>query len=258
MPRKIRILSWNINGIRAVSKKGFLPWLKKESPDILCLQEIKATVPQIPNELKYVPGYEAYWYPAQRPGYSGVGTYSKIKSAKVNYGWGIGRFDSEGRALETEYDNFTLFNIYYPNGKMGPDRLKYKMDFYEAILAHFLKLRKAGKKLVICGDYNTAHKEIDLARPKENSKISGFLPIERAWMDKLVENGFIDTFRVFNQKPDQYSWWDLRTGARKRNIGWRIDYHFISDDLKKNLDDAFIMPDVIGSDHCPVGVVLKF
>lgn len=256
--KKIRILCWNVNGIRAAAKKNFLSWFKKESPDILCLQEVKALPSQVPPELKHVDGYEVYWNPAERLGYSGVATYSKIKPIEVRTSCGVKRFDSEGRVLEAEFKEFTLFNIYFPNGKMSAERLQYKMDFYEEILKHFLKLRKQGKKLVICGDYNTAHQAIDLARPKENETISGFLPIERAWMDKLVKAGFIDTFRVFNQEPNQYSWWDLRTGARSRNIGWRIDYHFISEDLLKNLDSAFIMPDVMGSDHCPVGVVLKF
>ena len=258
MPKKVRILSWNVNGLRAVAKKGFLLWLQKVSPDVLCLQEIKAMKAQLPPDVLHAPGYEFFIHSAQRPGYSGVATFSKQKPVKVNTGFGMERFDNEGRVLETEFPEFTLFNIYFPNGKSGPERLQYKMDFYEYYLKYFEKLRQQGKKLVICGDVNTAHREIDLARPKENSKISGFLPIEREWMDKLVSKGFIDTFRVFDQGPAKYTWWDVISGARARNVGWRIDYFFISDDLRPNLEEAFILPDVMGSDHCPVGVVLKF
>ncbi len=254
----IKILSWNVNGLRAVLKKNFLAWLKKESPDILCLQETKALPSQLPPEVMHATGYHFFLNPARRPGYSGVATFSKEKPLAVKHGFGIPKYDDEGRVLETEYKNFTLLNIYFPNGKMGPERLKYKMDFYEESLKYFMKLKKKGKKLVICGDVNTAHQAIDLSRPKENEDISGFLPQERAWVDKLVAHGFIDSFRVFQKEPGHYSWWDLRTGARARNIGWRIDYHFVSEDLKSHLKEAFILPDVMGSDHCPVGILLKF
>ena len=254
----IKILSWNVNGIRAVLKKGLLGWLKKESPDILCFQETKALPNQLPPELLYPPGYEAHWNSAVRLGYSGVATWTKTKPLAIKKGFGIKKFDEEGRVLETEFKDFTLFNIYFPNGKMNDERLKFKLEFYEEILKYFMKLKKKGKRLVICGDYNTAHKEIDLARPKENRKVSGFLPIECAWMDKLEASGFVDTFRVFNQDPGHYTWWDLISRARERNVGWRIDYHFISENLKPHLKDAFILPEVMGSDHCPVGITLKF
>ncbi len=254
----VKILCWNVNGLRSVLKKGFLDWVKKESPDILCLQEIKVQVAQLPPELRYAAGYEAFWNPAERPGYSGVAVYTKQKPVSVKTSFGVGRFDDEGRHLEIEYKDFTLFNIYFPNGKRDDGRLKYKLDYYEELLKYLLKLKKKGKNLVICGDYNTAHKEIDLARPRENQKISGFLPEERAWMDRLEGAGFIDTFRVFNQDPGQYTWWDVISRARERNVGWRIDYHFISEGLKPHLKDAFILPEVMGSDHCPVGIQLKF
>ncbi len=254
----MKILSWNVNGVRAALKKGLLDWLKKESPDILCLQETKATPAQLPPELLYPPGYHAFWNSAARLGYSGVATFTKEKPVSVKNGFGIERFDTEGRVLETEYKDFTLFNVYFPNGKMNDERLRYKIDFYEEFLKYLMKLKKKGKKIVFCGDVNTAHKEIDLARPKENSKISGFLPIEREWMDKLVSHGFLDTFRIFNQDPGHYSWWDVISRARERNVGWRIDYHFISENLKPNLKDAFILPEVMGSDHCPVGILLNF
>ncbi len=258
MQKKVRILSWNVNGLRAVSKKGFLPWLQKDSPDILCLQEIKAMQAQLPPEILHAPGYNLSINSAERPGYSGVATFSKEKPLSVKTSHGLKHFDAEGRVLESEYPDFTLFNIYFPNGKMNEERLKYKMDFYEHYLEYFMKLRKKGKRLVICGDVNTAHREIDLARPKENSKVSGFLPMEREWMDKLISKGFVDTFRVFDQEPAKYTWWDVISGARARNVGWRIDYFFISEDLRSNLREAFILPEVMGSDHCPVGIMLKF
>ncbi len=252
------ILSWNVNGLRAVAKKGFIEWLGETGPDVLCLQETKAQMEQLDESLLRPFGYYAYFNSAERKGYSGVATYSKEKPLQVQLGFGNPKFDTEGRVLMTDHGDFLLFNIYFPNGKMRQERLDYKMAFYEEILKYFDTLKKSGKKLVICGDYNTAHKEIDLARPKENEKISGFLPIERAWMDKLVSHGYIDTFRVFNQQAEQYTWWDMQTFARQRNVGWRIDYHFISDNLIPNLKKAWIMPEVMGSDHCPVGIELRF
>lgn len=252
------ILSWNVNGLRAVSKKGFLQWFAQASPDVLCLQEIKAQTDQLDESLLHPDGYEGYFNSAERKGYSGVATYCAKKPVDFKNGFGIAKFDSEGRVLMTDHGDFLLFNIYFPNGKMRQERLDYKMEFYEEVLKYFESLRKKGKKLVICGDYNTAHKEIDLARPKENEKISGFLPMERAWMDTLVARGFVDTFRQFNKEPEQYTWWDMQTFARQRNVGWRIDYHFISEDLLPHLKNAWIMPDVLGSDHCPVGIELVF
>ena len=254
----MKLLSWNVNGIRAVYKKGFLDWLSKEDPDILCVQETKAMKEQLSDELLNVDGYTSYFSSAERKGYSGTATYTKHNPVKVLNGIGIEKFDSEGRFLVTEFDEFILFNIYFPNGKAKAERLQYKMDFYEDFLKHLKKLLKQDKKIVVCGDVNTAHKEIDLARPKPNEKVSGFLPQERAWIDKLLEADFIDTLRVFNQKPEQYTWWDMMTRARDRNVGWRIDYFFISDNLKDNLKNAFILPEVMGSDHCPVGIELKF
>ncbi len=258
MMKKVRILSWNVNGIRAAYKKGLIDWFAEEKPDILCVQETKAMKEQLPEDLINVDGYNSFFSSAERKGYSGTATYSKINPVKVKNGIGIKKFDSEGRFIVTDFSDFILFNIYFPNGKAKKERLDYKMDFYEAFLKHLKKLLKQDKKIVICGDVNTAHKEIDLARPKANEKISGFLPQEREWIDKLLEAGFIDTLRVFNQKPEQYTWWDMMTRARDRNVGWRIDYFFISDNLKDNLKDAFILPEVMGSDHCPVGIELKF
>lgn len=256
--KKIRLLSWNVNGIRAIHRKGFLDWLAEDSPDILCLQETKAMKEQLAEELINADGYQSYFSSAEKKGYSGTATYTKIKPVKIENGIGIKKFDSEGRFLVTEFENFILFNVYFPNGKASPERLKYKMDFYSAFLKHLKKLLKQGKKIVVCGDVNTAHREIDLARAKENQKTSGFLPEERAWIDKLIKAGFIDTFRVFNDEPGNYSWWNMVTRARERNVGWRIDYFFISDNLSSNLKSAFILPGVMGSDHCPVGIELKF
>jgi len=259
MPKKnIRLLSWNVNGIRAIYKKGFLDWFKKDNPDILCLQETKAHPDQLTDELKNVEGYESHFSWAEKKGYSGVVTYTKLKPVKVQQGIGIKQFDSEGRFIVTEFKEFTLFNIYFPNGKASKERLQYKMDFYDSFLKHCKKLLKQGNKIVICGDVNTAHKEIDIARPKENSNVSGFLPEEREWMDKFLEAGFLDTFRMFNDEPEQYTWWDIITRARDRNVGWRIDYFYISDNLKKNLVSASIHSSVMGSDHCPIEIELKF
>ncbi|MCH7771574.1 MAG: exodeoxyribonuclease III, partial [Bacteroidetes bacterium] len=213
---------------------------------------------QLSDDLINVDGYASYFSSAERKGYSGTATYTKVNPVKVVNGIGIKKFDSEGRFLVTDFTDFILFNIYFPNGKAKEERLQYKMDFYGAFLKHLKKLLKQDKKIVICGDVNTAHKEIDLARPKPNEKISGFLPQEREWIDKLLEAGFIDTFRKFNQKPEQYTWWDMMTRARERNVGWRIDYFFISENLRDNLKNAFILPEVMGSDHCPVGIELKF
>lgn len=254
----MKILSWNVNGLRAVARKGFLQWLGHERPDILCLQETKAHVDQLEPELVHPAGYHAYFCSAEKKGYSGVATYSKEKPVSVHKGFGVERFDAEGRVLITDHGSFMLFNVYFPNGKRDQERLSFKLEFYEDILKHIETLRHKGKRLVICGDYNTAHKEIDLARPKENETISGFLPVERAWMDKLVSLGYVDTFRHYNTEPHQYTWWDLQTRARDRNVGWRIDYHFISDNLLPHVQSAWIMPDVMGSDHCPVGLELTF
>jgi exodeoxyribonuclease-3 len=254
----LKILSWNVNGIRAVHKKGFLDWFKNENPDILCLQETKAHPEQLSDELLNVPGYKSYFSSSiVKKGYSGVAIYTKNEPFKVEHGFGIKKFDDEGRIVIAEFKDFVLMNIYYPNGKASEERLKYKMDFYDAFLDYSNKLVKKGKKLIICGDVNTAHKEIDIARPKENENVSGFLKIERDWMDRFVSDGYVDTFRIFNQEPEQYTWWDLVTRARERNVGWRIDYFFVSNNFKNNVTNAFIMQDVMGSDHCPVGIELS-
>jgi exodeoxyribonuclease III len=252
-----KLLCWNVNGIRSMINKGFFDWLSKESPDILCLQETKAQLDQLGPDLKEPQGYYTYWAYPERKGYSGVAVFSKEEPRDVRYNFGASSLDVEGRVIIAEYPAFTIFNIYYPNGKMGPERLKYKMDFYVEFLKYADLLKAKGQKLIICGDVNTAHKEIDLAHPKENSKVSGFLPEERAWIDEFISHGYVDTFRHFNQEPNQYTWWDLKSGARQRNVGWRIDYFFISENVLPSLTGAFIQPDVMGSDHCPIGITLK-
>jgi exodeoxyribonuclease-3 len=253
----MKILSWNVNGIRAADKKGLYTWFQREKPDILCLQEIKAQPEQLPPHLRNTPGYDVYLNSAERKGYSGVATFSNTKPIDVKKGFGIEKFDIEGRTLITEYPGFVLFNIYFPNGKKNQERLDYKLDFYDTFLAVADNLKAKGKNIVVCGDFNTAHKEIDLAHPKENSKISGFLPIERAWIDTFVDHGYVDTFRYFNHEPEQYSWWDMKSRARERNVGWRIDYFFVNKEFIKNVKKAFIMQEVMGSDHCPVGIEVE-
>ncbi|MCK4902656.1 MAG: exodeoxyribonuclease III [Thermoplasmatales archaeon] len=253
----MKILSWNINGIRASDRKGLFDWFKTESPDILCLQEIKALPEQVPPHLRNSPGYHNFFNSAERKGYSGVATFSKEKPLDVKKGFGIEKFDAEGRGLITEFPSFTLFNIYFPNGKKNQERLDYKLDFYDTFLGYADNLKAEGKNIVVCGDYNTAHKEKDLARPKENSKTSGFLPVERAWIDTFIDHGYVDTFRHFNKEPNQYSWWDMKSRARERNVGWRIDYFFVNKEFLPSVKKAFIMQDVMGSDHCPVGIELE-
>lgn len=254
---KQTLLSWNVNGLRAVFKKGFAQWVKKADPDILCLQETKARPEQVVKEVETIKGYHTHFASAQKPGYSGVALFTKAKPLSVEQTFGVSKFDDEGRILKADFGKFILFNIYFPNGKASPERLKYKMDFYEAFLVEMKKQLKKDKKIIICGDVNTAHKEIDLARPKENSKVSGFLPQEREWIDRFLELGFIDTLRMFDQSPGRYTWWDMVSRARDRNVGWRIDYFYASENLQKNIKNAYILPEVMGSDHCPIGLKIE-
>jgi len=255
--KEIKLLCWNVNGIRAAKGKGFLDWLYRESPDIISLQETKAHIEQLDTDLKEPHGYYTYWNFPERKGYSGVAIFSKENPLNVQYDFGASELDPEGRVIIAEYPEFTLLNLYFPNGKKDESRLRYKMDFYDVFLQFADTLKAKDRKLVICGDLNTAHNEIDLARPKENSNVSGFLPVERAWMDKFVAHGYVDTFRHFNKEPNQYTWWDLKSGARERNVGWRLDYFFVSENLLPSVSKAFIMPEVMGSDHCPIVINLK-
>ena len=252
--KSIKILSWNVNGLRAIYKKGFMDWINQSQPDILCVQETKAHEEQLPDPLKIVEGYSTYFASAEKKGYSGVGLYSKKTPRDVSRHLGVEKFDNEGRTLIADYEDFILFNIYFPNGKASSERLAYKMEFYKHFLSHLNRLLDEGKKIVVCGDVNTAHTEKDIARPKENENASGFLPEERAWIDDLLSSGFIDTYRMFESEGGHYSWWDYKTRARERNVGWRIDYFFVSESLKDCISAAYILDDVMGSDHCPVGI----
>jgi exodeoxyribonuclease-3 len=256
----MNIICWNVNGLRALHKKGNFQWLLKKSPDIFCLQEVKANPDQLLEEIKTCEGYTSYFdYSKIKKGYSGVAIYSKIKPEKIDYGMGIEEFDQEGRLLGLYFKDFVLFNIYFPNGGGGPIRLDYKLRFYDAFLEYIEKVRReTGKSIVFCGDINTAHEAIDLARPKENEKNTGFLPEERAWLDEVVNHGYIDTFRhFFPQKKDAYTYWDQKTAARERNVGWRIDYFFVSPDMQKKLKSVVIHSEIYGSDHCPIELILK-
>lgn len=225
---------------------------------MFCLQETKAHENQLDAAITEIDGYHVYFVSGERKGYSGVALYTKQQPKRVTPGFGIDRFDREGRVLIAEYDQFLLLNVYFPNGQASEERLRYKLDFYDAFLDYINSLREQGKHLIICGDVNTAHKAIDLARPKANETTSGFLPEERAWIDKLLRHGYLDTFRMFHQTPDHYTWWSFRSRARERNVGWRIDYFFVNEDLKDHLQSAFILPDVMGSDHCPIGIEIAF
>ncbi|MBD3192106.1 MAG: exodeoxyribonuclease III [Candidatus Heimdallarchaeota archaeon] len=264
--KEYSIISWNVNGLRAVSKKkvfqekNFFEWWKTVNPDIFCLQETKAHPQQVTKKLSKPETYHSFWNSGERKGYSGVLTYSQEEPISIHYDLGVESFDIEGRLIATEFPHFVLFNVYFPNGKKNDERLKYKLDFYDKFLETIDNLRDEGKSIVFCGDVNTAHNPIDLARPKANETISGFLPIERAWMDKVIKHGYVDTFRHFHpDEPDHYTWWTYRSpGARERNVGWRLDYFFVSKDILDAVKEADIFSEVKGSDHCPVGLTLQF
>lgn len=257
--RQYRLFSWNVNGIRAARKKGLLDWLALEQPDVLCLQETKIDATKLTPEVRDFPGYESHWAHAERKGYSGVAILTRPQPQVVRVGLGAPEFDSEGRTLIADYGDFVLYNIYYPNGTRGADRVAYKLAFYEFFQQHAMEAVAQGRHVVVCGDVNTAHHPIDLARPKANEKTSGFLPEERAWMDRFVAAGFLDTFRLFHPTtPERYTWWDQTSRARDRNVGWRIDYFFVSDGLRPHVQAAEIHDQVFGSDHCPVSLTLAF
>lgn len=250
----MKIISWNVNGIRAVFKKNFLEWFQSEDADIVCLQETKAEKGQFPQELTEMPGYHFYCSSAQKKGYSGVAVWSKVKPVSVSESIENDKFDCEGRVLRLEFDKFVLFNIYFPNGGASEERLQYKLEFYDYFLEYLKKFQH--KSVIICGDYNTAHHPIDLARPKQNEDVSGFMSVERERLDELESIGFKDSFRHFNSDPENYTWWDYKTAARSRNVGWRIDYFYVSEDAVKYLKAADILSSVQGSDHCPVSIII--
>jgi len=252
------LLSWNVNGIRAVEKKGFLLWLKESGADVVAVQETKVQDEAVlSSELRNPNGYTAYWsgHP-EKKGYSGVAVYTKTKPLGVRKHFGKSILSEEGRLLELEFETYYFLNCYFPNGGQGPHRLEYKLAYYDAFLKHIRMIEKK-KPVIFCGDVNTAHHEIDLARPKENEKNTGFLPIERAWLDEVERAGFVDTFRARHPNTTgAYSYWDIKTRARDRNVGWRIDYFFVLSVLASKVKDAFILNNVEGSDHCPVGITI--
>jgi len=259
MENTITLLSWNVNGIRAAYRKGFMDWLEQAQPDVLGIQEIRAEEDQLPKKLAQPEGYHGYWNSCKRKkGYSGTAILSKLEPLSVEYGLGIEEFDQEGRTVTATYPTFTLLTSYFPNGGRDASRVPFKMDFYAAFLEKCNRLRDAGQTVIFCGDVNTAHNEIDLARPQSNRKSTGFLPIERAWIDDVLAAGYADTFRtLYPETGDAYSWWSVPTKARARNVGWRLDYFFIDAKAMDRVADAFILPDVQGSDHCPVGIQLR-
>lgn len=252
----MRIVTWNVNGYRAVLKKGFKESVKLLDPDILCLQEIKAKPEQLKEEELNIPGYSAIWNSAERPGYSGVATYLRKNLLDHKKGLGVDEFDVEGRVIQLDLGDFVLFNIYFPNGQRGQERVDYKLRFYAELLNICDDLHKKGRNIVITGDFNTAHNEIDLANPKENSETSGFLPEERVWIDHFLDHGFVDAFRDLYPDKVQYSWWTYRVAARARGIGWRLDYYLISKEFTPKVKDVTIHDQVMGSDHCPVSLDL--
>jgi len=252
------IFSYNVNGLRAAMNKGFDGWLKEAQPDVLCLQEIKANPEQIDTSVFDLMGYRQYWYPAQKPGYSGVALFCKDKPDKVVYGMGIEKYDNEGRLIRADFGDISVLSVYFPSGTSGEARQAFKMVFLDDFLQWVEDLRKERPNLIISGDYNIAHTDIDINFPKKHQKMSGFLPEERAWVDTYLAHGYIDTFRLFHSKPNVYSWWSYRQGARVKDLGWRIDYHTATNALVPRIKDASILQDVIHSDHCPVTVTVDF
>ena len=249
----MRIISYNVNGIRAAIKKGFIDWLKTDPADIICLQEIKAQEADIDRKALESAGYRPYFFLAQKKGYSGVGILSKIELDNVELGHGKEQSDFEGRVLRADFGDTTVISAYFPSGTTGEVRQSYKYIWLDDFLDYLNDLKKSRKKLIVCGDYNIAHSDIDIHNPKGNKKTSGFLPEERMWFDKLLDNGFTDSFRYLNKEPDHYSWWSvMRPSTRLENKGWRIDYITVTNNLKDNIMKVAIYPEVKHSDHCPV------
>jgi len=247
----LRLVSWNVNGIRACWKKGFLDIFKAQKPDAVCIQEVKASEEDVPKELSYVPGYSLFHFPAKKKGYAGTAIYSRIKPLAVVYGINEKRFDDEGRTITLEFDKFYLVNAYFPNSQHGLGRLDFKLEYDKLILQYLKRLEKS-KPVVVCGDFNVAHKDIDLANPRQNEKNAGFTIQERDWFTDFLSKGFVDTFRMFESGAGHYTWWGYRFNLRARNIGWRVDYFAVSEPLRKNIVSSPILKDVKGSDHAPI------
>lgn len=255
----MKIISYNVNGVRSAMNKNWLAWLQATNPDIICLQEIKVLPEQIELELKLIEdmGYHHYWYPAQKKGYSGVAILSKKKPNEITYGCGHELFDAEGRVIRADFDDFSIISAYFPSGSSGEERQGVKFEFLEYFQEYIRQLRWKYPELIISGDYNICHRPIDIHNPKSNANSSGFLPEEREWMENFIQSGFVDTFRYFNPEPHNYTWWSFRAGARQKNLGWRIDYHLVSKELEPRLKRAAILSEAKHSDHCPVLLELK-
>jgi exodeoxyribonuclease-3 len=249
----MQIVSWNVNGLRACERNGFTQWFESARPDVLCLQEVRAELDQLPEHCARPAGYHASWNAAQKKGYSGVATWSASAPATVTHGLGRADLDTEGRVIVTEHDGFALYNIYFPNGSRDHSRVPFKLDFYEHLMQQLAARLAKGDKLVVGGDFNTAHQEIDLANPRANVTTTGFLPEERAVLQRFMDLGFHDVFRERHPgEKGHYSWWSNRPGVREKNVGWRIDYFLVSHNLRDRVADARYLPEVKGSDHCPV------
>jgi len=248
----MKIITYNVNGIRAAITKGLLTWVKATNADVLCLQEIKASSDQISAEAFKELGYSSFAFPAQKKGYSGVAIFTKEIPKHVEYGCGIEKYDFEGRVIRADYTNFSIMNVYMPSGSSGEDRQIFKFGWMDDFIIYVTELRKTIPHLIVCGDFNICHQAIDIHNPKSNAKTSGFLPEEREWMSKLFDSGFIDGFRHFNKEPHHYTWWSYRAGSRGKNLGWRIDYHVVTQEMEPRLKRSVILPDAVHSDHCPV------
>ncbi len=250
----MKIISYNVNGIRAAMNKGFTEWLKEENPDIIGLQEVKALESQVELSKFTDLGYHIYWYPAEKKGYSGVAILSKVKPVEVHYGMGHDRFDAEGRVLRADFENFSFISAYFPSGTTGDIRQSFKYEFLDGMYDHMQQLLETNPQLIVSGDYNICHKAIDIHNPVSNKNSSGFLPEERAWMDKLTTNGFDDSFRLMTEDPHHYTWWSYRANARNKNLGWRIDYHMTSNPMQQRVQSSVILPEIKHSDHCPIKI----
>ncbi len=248
----MKIISYNVNGIRAAFKKGFIEWLQEENPDVICLQETKANQEQVEVEQIEALGYHHYWFSAQKKGYSGVAIFSKIKPDQVVYGMGIEKYDYEGRMIRADFGDITLINSYFPSGTTGTERQTFKEAYLDDVQIFINELKKERPNIILCGDYNICHTEIDIHNPKKQQKTSGFLPHERAWVSQFIDNGFVDSFRLFNKEPHNYTWWSYRAGSRAKNLGWRIDYHMVSEALAPRIKSASILNTIVHSDHCPI------